>query len=145
MRKKVSRHDTRPRSKKGWIVIALIVIAAIYLYNREYGDPDPFSPVTYITAEEILKDPYIIVDARPSTDFIQGHHDKAISISKDEFTAGYFKLLGQIINGYNIIVYGNPERSDETETIARMLQNKRAPNVKVFSGSYTDLNSAGIK
>lgn len=146
MKKKTNKYSARPtRSKKGWFVIAILIAVGVYLYNKEYGEPDPFSPVSYITAAEILQNPYVIVDARPSTDFIPGHHAKAINISKDEFTGGYFKLLGQIINGYTVVVYGDPERSDQTATLARMLQNKRVPNVKVFAGSYSDLTSAGVR
>jgi len=149
MKPKQTSGYTRPpkKSKKGWIIILVVVVLAYIFWPAANSTPDPRLPVTYITVAEIRANPFIIIDVRSKDEYDAGHYTRAINVTKEDLvkkvffipSKGLMSTLGEFIEGYNVIVYGDPDDLFETESVARTLQLEKVKNVKVYKGSYEDL------
>jgi len=139
-------HASTASNRKTWVLLGAALIAA-YLFWPSDSLPDPRIPVTYVTAAEIKASPFILVDARSKAEFAAGHATRAINVTIEDMTKpvffwpsnGQMRVLAEFIEGYNVIVYGDTDRSFETESVARALKLESIKNVKVFRGKFQDI------
>lgn len=100
--------------------------------------PDMFAKLDYIELKDVSPKS-VFIDSRPKAEFQKGSVPRAVNIPEDDFSAGYFRMMGDLIPGYQIVIFGDPMRIDVTEMTARKLLRKKVEGLRVYKGSPADL------
>jgi rhodanese-related sulfurtransferase len=87
----------------------------------------------------------LILDARPSTFFEQGHVPGALNLARDDFAHDYRALAGVLkpAHGKPIIVYCSGGDCHDSRLVANALLSLGFSNVRVFTGGWDAWSAAG--
>lgn len=134
-------HEKAPK----WIWFLLLGVALVlyfYVYQPLTSDtlPDMEAVLTYVE-RPTSSEKSVLVDTRPAAKFREDSIPGSVNIPEGDFAAGYLRFLGSQIEGFTVIVYGDVDRPDVTELIARRLIAKKVPNMQVYLGKYSDLSN----
>jgi rhodanese-related sulfurtransferase len=88
----------------------------------------------------------LILDARPSSFFIQGHVPGALNLARDDFAHDYRRLSGILKATGNkpIIVYCSGGACHDSRLVANALLTLGFDNVSVFTGGWEQWSAAGL-
>ncbi len=88
----------------------------------------------------------IILDARPSVFFEQGHVPGALNLARDNFAQDYRRLSAVLkaVGDKPIIVYCSGGECHDSRLVANALLTLGFSNVSVFTGGWEDWSSAGM-
>ena len=88
----------------------------------------------------------LILDARPSVFFAQGHVPGAINLARDDFARDYRHLTGvlQAAHDKPIIVYCSGGECHDSRLVANALLSLGFSNVTVFTGGWDAWSAAGL-
>jgi rhodanese-related sulfurtransferase len=88
----------------------------------------------------------LILDARPSVFFEQGHVPGALNLARDDFAHDYRTLAGVLQNAHDkpIIVYCSGGDCHDSRLVAKALLNLGFSNVRVFTGGWDEWSTAGL-
>lgn len=117
------------------------IVLYFFVYQPLTSDilPDMEAEVAYVERPGTFERA-IFVDTRPKNVFNENAIPGSVNIPEGDFASGYLRFLGSQIEGFSVIVYGDPDRPDVTELTARRLIAKEVPNIQVYLGSYKDLS-----
>lgn len=124
-----------------WFLVAgmcFTVYYFAYLPLTSEPLPDMSAPIEY-TDYPAVYEKTVFVDTRPPSEFEKSSIPGSVNIPDGEFASGYLRFLGSQIEGFEVIVYGDPDRPDITELTARRLITKKVANLKVYLGPYKDM------
>jgi rhodanese-related sulfurtransferase len=88
----------------------------------------------------------LILDARPSVFFQQGHVPGALNLARDDFAQNY-RGLSEILKGATdkpIIVYCSGGECHDSRLVANALLNLGFNKVSVFTGGWDAWSAAGL-
>ena len=88
----------------------------------------------------------LILDARPSVFFEQGHVPGALNLARDDFAHDYRDLAGvlQVAHDKPIIVYCSGGECHDSRLVANALLSLGFGNVSVFTGGWDAWSAAGL-
>lgn len=88
----------------------------------------------------------LILDARPSLFFEQGHVPGALNLARDDFARDYRELAGvlQAAHDKPIIVYCSGGECHDSRLVANALLSLGFGNVSVFTGGWDAWSAAGM-
>ena len=88
----------------------------------------------------------LILDARPSVFFEQGHVPGAFNLARDEFAHDYQRLAGVLQSAHEkpIIVYCSGGDCHDSRLVANALLSLGFNNVSVFTGGWEAWSAAGL-
>ncbi|MGH7780454.1 MAG: rhodanese-like domain-containing protein [Candidatus Binataceae bacterium] len=88
----------------------------------------------------------LILDARPSVFFEQGHVPGAINLARDDFAQDYRHLAGVLkaADGKPIIVYCSGGECHDSRLVANALLTLGFGNVRVFTGGWDAWSAASL-
>lgn len=88
----------------------------------------------------------LIVDARPSAFFVQGHVPGAVNLARDDFAKDYRHLSGVLKAADNrpIVVYCSGGSCHDSRMVANALLSLGFTNVSVFTGGWEAWSAAGL-
>ncbi len=88
----------------------------------------------------------LILDARPSLFFEQGHVPGALNLARDDFARDYRDLAGvlQAAHDKPIIVYCSGGECHDSRLVANALLSLGFGNVSVFTGGWDAWSAAGM-
>jgi rhodanese-related sulfurtransferase len=88
----------------------------------------------------------LILDARPSVIFEQGHVPEALNLARDDFAHDYRELtvVLQAAHDKPIIVYCSGGDCHDSRLVANALLSLGFPNVSVFTGGWEEWSAAGL-
>ncbi len=88
----------------------------------------------------------LILDARPSVFFEQGHVPGALNLARDDFPKDYRRLAGvlQAAHDKPIIVYCSGGDCHDSRLVANALLSLGFGNVRVFTGGWDAWSAAGL-
>jgi rhodanese-related sulfurtransferase len=88
----------------------------------------------------------LILDARPSVFFEQGHVPGALNLARDDFAHDYRNLAGVLDGAHDkpIIVYCSGGECHDSKLVANALLSLGFSNVRVFTGGWEAWSAAGL-
>jgi rhodanese-related sulfurtransferase len=88
----------------------------------------------------------LILDARPSAFFLQGHVPGALNLARDNFAPDYRHLSGVLKPAHDkpIIVYCSGGACHDSRLVASALLSLGFGNVRVFTGGWEAWSAAGL-
>lgn len=88
----------------------------------------------------------LILDARPSVFFEQGHVPGALNLARDDFARDYRELAGVMDAAHDkpVFVYCSGGECHDSRLVANALLNLGFSNVRVFTGGWNDWSAAGL-
>ncbi len=88
----------------------------------------------------------LILDARPSVFFEQGHVPNALNLARDDFPKDYRRLAGVLDASHDkrIIVYCSGGDCHDSRLVANALLSLGFNNVSVFTGGWDAWSAAGL-
>jgi rhodanese-related sulfurtransferase len=88
----------------------------------------------------------LILDARPSVFFENGHVPGAINLARDDFARDYRRLAGvlQAAHDKPVIVYCSGGECHDSRLVANALLSLGFSNVTVFTGGWDAWSAAGL-
>ncbi len=88
----------------------------------------------------------LILDARPSVFFEQGHVPGALNLARDDFARDYRNLAGvlQAAHDKPIVVYCSGGDCHDSRLVANALLSLGINNVTIFTGGWNEWSAAGL-
>jgi rhodanese-related sulfurtransferase len=88
----------------------------------------------------------LILDARPSVFFENGHVPGALNLARDDFAKDYRRLTGVLQSAHDkpIIVYCSGGECHDSKLVANALLSLGFGNVSVFTGGWEAWSAAGL-
>jgi rhodanese-related sulfurtransferase len=88
----------------------------------------------------------LILDARPSVFFENGHVPGALNLARDDFAKDYRRLTGMLQSAHDkpIIVYCSGGECHDSKLVANALLSLGFSNVSVFTGGWEAWSAAGL-
>ena len=88
----------------------------------------------------------LILDARPSVFFEQGHVPGALNLARDDFARDYRNFAGMLQTAHDkrIIVYCSGGDCHDSRLVANALLSLGFSNVSVFTGGWEAWSAAGL-
>ena len=88
----------------------------------------------------------LILDARPSVFFEQGHVPGALNLARDDFAQDYRRLATVLQDAHDkpIIVYCSGGECHDSRLVANALLSLGFSNVRVFTGGWDAWSAAGL-
>jgi rhodanese-related sulfurtransferase len=88
----------------------------------------------------------LILDARPSSFFENGHVPGALNLARDEFANDYRRLNGVLQSAHDkpIVVYCSGGDCHDSRMVANALVSLGFGNVRVFTGGWEAWSAAGL-
>ena len=88
----------------------------------------------------------LVLDARPSAFFLQGHVPGALNLARDDFAQDYWHLSGVLKAAHDkpIIVYCSGGACHDSRLVANALLSLGFGNVRVFTGGWEAWLAAGL-
>ena len=88
----------------------------------------------------------LILDARPSVFFENGHVPGALNLARDDFAKDYRRLTGVLQSAHDkpIIVYCSGGECHDSKLVANALLSLGFSNVSVFTGGWEAWSAAGL-
>jgi len=88
----------------------------------------------------------LILDARPSVFFEQGHVPGALNLARDDFARDYRNLAGMLQTAHykRIVVYCSGGDCHDSRLVANALLSLGFSNVSVFTGGWEEWSAAGL-
>jgi rhodanese-related sulfurtransferase len=112
--------------------------------------PFKLAPAATVTLEEFRASvegkSALILDARPSVFFEQGHVPGALSLAREDFARDYGHLspVLKAAGDKPIIVYCSGDECHDSRLVANALLTLGFPNVSIFTGGWDAWSAAGL-
>ena len=88
----------------------------------------------------------LVLDARPSVFFKQGHVPGALNLARDDFAHDYRDLAGVLDTAHDkpVIVYCSGGECHDSRLVANALLSLGFSNVRIFTGGWSEWTAAGL-
>jgi len=112
--------------------------------------PFKIAPAATVGLEEfrsvVASKAALILDARPSVFFENGHVPGALNLARDDFARDYRRLTGALESAHDkpIIVYCSGGECHDSRLVANALLSLGFSNVNVFTGGWDAWSAAGL-